>query len=144
MPTITPQDGGLTAGIAGKSSDTINPPAEELFTGDAPAVFTTEHTVANGENLAALSVVGFDSNGELVMAVQEDEASPIKPIGVLVYAVDATGGAAKGHVYRSGCLNPDLLVWDASYDTDAEKAAAFEGSPSPTQIITRKIATLAV
>ena len=31
----------------------------------------------------------------------------------------------------------DALVWDATYDTDAKKAAAFEGSVSPTIFVSK-------
>lgn len=141
---ITPQNGDLTAGIAGQYSETINAPANSLLTGDTPAVFTTDETVLSGENLEALTVVGFDANGKIVPAVEASEASPVQAIGVLVYAVDATAGDAACHVYRGGVFNPDELVWPATYDTDAEKAKAFEGAPSPTQIVIRKIQTLAV
>jgi hypothetical protein len=138
---ITPQNGDLTAGIAGKYTEVINPGPEALLTGDQPAVFSTDETVLTGQNLAALTVVGFDANGKIVPAVQADEVSPIQAIGVLVYATDTTAGDAVASVYRAGCFNPDALVWDASFDTAAEKAKAFEGAPSPTQIIIREIQT---
>lgn len=146
MP-ITPLNGHLTAGLAGQYSETINPPVDELFTGDTPAVFDTVETVLTGQDLASLTVVGFDSNGKIVPAV-EGGGTPIQAVGILMYATDtsATGlnADAEAHIYRGGVFNPDLLVWDASYSTDALKAKAFEGAPSPTQIVIRKIATLAV
>lgn len=40
-------------------------------------------------------------------------------------------------VIRSGHLNMNALVWDTSYDTDAKKAAAFEGSVSPTIFVSK-------
>lgn len=42
-------------------------------------------------------------------------------------------------VYRSGHFNVDALVWDASFDTLAKKLAAFEGAPSPTNILVGKV-----
>ncbi|MEP2533558.1 head decoration protein [Shimia sp.] len=142
--TITPNNGDLTAGIAGQYAESINPEAEALVTGDVPAVFSTDETILSGEDLEALTVVGFDGNGKIVPAVAADGGTPVQAIGVLVYAVDATGGDAPGHVYRGGMFNPDMLVWDASYDTDAEKATAFNGAPSPTQIVIRSITTFSV
>ena len=47
-------------------------------------------------------------------------------------------GDVNGQVWYSGCFNMDALVWDASYNTDAEKAAAFAGAPTPTTIIVAK------
>jgi hypothetical protein len=40
-------------------------------------------------------------------------------------------------VIRTGHLNMDVLTWDTSYDTDAKKAAAFEGSVSPTIFVSK-------
>jgi len=139
MP-ITPTNGDLTAGIAGQYSETINPAPDALLSGDTPAVFTTEHDVKAGEDIEALTVVGLDSNGEIVPA----EHGVTQAIGVLVYAVDASSGSERGQVYRAGCFNPDALVWPARYDDDAKKKDAFAGAPTPTQIIIREIATLAV
>ena len=136
--TITPQNGDLTAGVANHYAENVLPEGEALITGDVPAVFATEEIVTSGENLEAYAVVGFTA-GKLVPAT-----NAIKAVGVLVYAVDASGGDAVGHVYRGGVFNPDVLVWDATLNTDALKKAAFEGSPSPTQITLRKIQTLAV
>ena len=146
MATITPQNLDLTAGIAGKSQDTIVRDTDPLLTGDLPAPFTEEVTVVSGQNLAALTVVGFDANGKITAAVRGsvDPADDIQAAGVLVYATDASGGDVAGHIYRAGCFNPDLLVWPASFTTDAQKKVAFHGAPSPSQIVIRKIATLAV
>lgn len=65
-----------------------------------------------------------------------------KAAGVLMYPVTTGGSGDKlvARVLRSACVNPDRLVWDASFDTDAKKYAAFEGSPSPTQFVLRKLA----
>jgi len=139
MATLTPVNGDLTAGIAGKSEDILNPRVPALVTGDFPQVASTDENVAESQTLEALTVVGFDSNGRIVPAVLGG-GSPIAPIGVLAYAT-TTGVGVSGvyaGVYRTGVFNPDLLVWDASFSTDAEKAKAFEGAPSPTQIIIRK------
>jgi len=142
MP-ITPENGDLTAGIAGVYTETINRAPDALLTGDNPKVFSTDETVLTTQDLAALTVVGFNADGKIVPALigSVDPADDIPAIGVLVYATDTTGGDRVASVYRSGCFNPDLLVWPASYDTDAKKAKAFEGAPSPTQIIIRKIQT---
>jgi hypothetical protein len=69
----------------------------------------------------------------------------VKPIGVLVAAADATGVATmRAKVWRGGVFNPDLLVWHADYTTDELKRLAFEGSPTPTQVVIRKPATMTV
>lgn len=138
--TITPQNGDLTAGLASQYSEAINAESEALVTGDVPAVFSTDETLLSGGDLAALAVVGLDGAGKIIPAVLGTTAA----IGVLVYPVDASGGDTAGHVYRGGVFNPAMLVWDATYDSDAKKAAAFNGAPSPTQIVVRSIQTLVV
>ncbi len=139
--TITPQNGDLTAGIAGQYSEDVSPALDALTTGDHPAVFTTDETVLTGQVLAAWTVVGFDGAGKIVPA----NNTTVPAVGILVYPTDTsatgTNSDATGAVYRGGCFNPDLLVWDVAYSTDALKAKAFEGAPSPTQIITKKIQT---
>jgi hypothetical protein len=66
-----------------------------------------------------------------------DEAG-VKAIGVVAHASTVDGSGGNVQVFYQGCFNQDALVWDASFDTDAKKQAAFIGSPTPTQIIVRK------
>ncbi|RWF33711.1 MAG: hypothetical protein EOS45_01910 [Mesorhizobium sp.] len=42
-------------------------------------------------------------------------------------------------ILRSGCLAKHMLNWPASFDTDAEKFAAFAGAPTPTNIVVREV-----
>lgn len=88
--------------------------------------------------LAQFTVVGLDGSNEIVAAdiSDVDPANWIVPIGVLAHAVAANDGRA--HVWYQGAFNMDALVWDASFDSDAKKLAAFFGAPSPTQITVAK------
>lgn len=147
--TITPQNGDPLAGVAGQYSEQITREGDPLVTGDVPMHGVSgEYTVLTGQELAAYTVVGFNADGKIVPAEtgNADSADDVQAIGYLPYAVDTsatgTNADAVGHVIRSGCLNPDILVWDSSFDTDAKKAAAFEGAPSPTQVVLRKVQTL--
>ena len=96
--------------------------------------------LAASKTLAQFTVVGLDASGKLVAATYNaTPASAIKPIGVLAHA--ATSGASdavNGQVFYSGCFNVDALIWDATFDTEAKKLAAFQGSPTPTTIIVAK------
>lgn len=131
MATITPQS-HLTSGIAAQSGDEILADQVDIYGGDIPAVFATQETILTGQTLAARTVVGFDGAGKIVPA----EAGVVDAIGVLPYAVDSTAGDIVGEgIWRGGNFKPSALVWDASYNTDALKAKAFEGAPSPTQIV---------
>lgn len=64
------------------------------------------------------------------------------PIGVTTAPVKASATDQRVAAFRSGCFNPEALTWHASYDTDAKKAAAFRGSPTPTNILIRKFASV--
>lgn len=139
MP-ITPVNGDLTAGMPGHYTETINQSPDPLVTGDVPALLLTDELVGPSKTIPAMTVVGFDTAGLLVPATYNvTPASAIKPIGILAYAVATTAGQTLAHapVYRMGCFNPDRLIWDATFTTAALKYKAFEGSPSPTAIITR-------
>lgn len=140
---LTPKNGDLTAGLAGQRSETIGASPDPLITGDVPAVSSDIYGVNADEVLAENEVVGFDGDGYLVPAV----LGTVAAIGVTKYGADATGaadGAVYAEVWRTGVFNPELLVWDATYDTDAKQKAAFEGAPTPTAIYVRKPTTMTV
>lgn len=143
MAIINPRNGDLTAGVAGQSSDVINASPDPLITGDAPALSTEPLPVAATQVLAARTVVGVDASGNVIPAVM----GTTDAIGFIMYAINTTGaaaGAVEIEVVRQGVFNPDLLVWDASYATAADKRGAFRGAPSPTAIIIRKPTTMSV
>ncbi len=88
--------------------------------------------------LQQFAVVGLE-DGALVLATHDDDPEvAIKPIGVLTqHVVGKSDGTTTVPVFYSGCFNPDALVWDDSFDTEEKKRAAFEGSPTPTQVLIR-------
>ena len=139
MVNITPQ-AHLRGGIAGQSADTILPDQVDIVGGDKPEIFSTVETVLTGQEIAALTVVGFDGAGKVVPA----NNSTVAAVGVLPYAVDSTGGDVGAEIWRGGNFKPEALTWDAGYATDAHKAKAFEGAPSPTQIVITPQRTFAV
>ena len=63
---------------------------------------------------------------------------------VVAVTTDGTTNYKGAPVYRQGVVNPDALVWPASYDTDAKKFAAFDGAPTPTDIIVRRPKTMSL
>lgn len=137
---ITPKNGDLTAGVAGRWTETIDAEPALLVTGDAPAQASMPLPAAAAQTFAAREVVMFDVNGQIVPA---EEGTPA--IGYVVYAnTSATTAGQLIEVMRQGVFNPDALVWDASYDTDEKKRLAFEGAASPTSIILRKPQTMTV
>jgi hypothetical protein len=123
------------AGVPYQWEQEINPGYVPLITGDQPALVTMDLVVAASQTIAALTPVGFNGSGNLVPAVNGTTAA----IGILVAAVVSGSGTTKGApVYRAGCFNPDAINWPASYDTEAKRMNAFEGAPTPTQIVMRR------
>ena len=101
---------------------------QELFTGSFPR-HTEPHTIAAGQTLAALSVLGrVTASGELKLSAAAATDGSETPVAILLAPVDTTGGAALAPVYLAGCLNPDLLVYGAGHDAASVKAA-FLGTP---------------
>jgi hypothetical protein len=118
-----------TAGVASLQTEAFD--TQELITGDTP-ITTLPMTVATATvSVAALpanSVVGYDVSGNLVKAVYDGAvpANNIYAIGITVSDVPMGLTLPSVSVRRSGCFNPNLLVWGASYTTDAIKKRAFE------------------
>lgn len=130
------------AGIPAQWTESLADSDVALITGHEPAILTVDHPVADSQTLSALEVVGFNASGELVPAEYDATyaSAGVRPIGVAIIAITtATPASQPGlPVYRAGCFNPDALVWDASFDTDAKKFNAFAGAPTPTNIIIRR------
>ena len=103
-----------------------------LINGDEIAVAYENLEAAAGEAIGYLAPVALDGSGLVVPATAGTPA-----IGVAMFEVIAGATARTVSVLRAGVLNPDAIEWDASYDTAAEKAAAFRGAPAPTNIIVK-------
>jgi hypothetical protein len=114
-----------------------------LLTSDYPPLKSFPMPMAASQTFQQFEVVGLNASGQLVPATwNATPASAVKPVGVVTQAV-ASGSGEAGKtvpVWFSGAFNQDILVWHSTFDTDAKKATAFSGSPSPTQITVRKAA----
>jgi|GEM_PF-618904 len=109
------------------SSDTESQSHNPIVLGGSPV--TENGTLVSGQDLADYTVLGrITASGKLAAADQDASDGRENPIGVLVHAVDASGGDKACQFYTGGTLNADLLVWDAGY-TAAMQAAAFDNSP---------------
>lgn len=134
-------DRSFNAGVPSQGSDSFAVLPEGMIVGEYPAQFVQDIPTAFSQTLAAYTVVGLNAAGEVVAATwNATPASAIKPIGILMYPVTtgASGAKPAARVLRSGCVNPDRLVWGATFDTEAKRLTAFEGSPSPTHFVLRK------
>ena len=131
-----------SAGIPGQWSQDISATDPALVTGHEPGLLTRDMVFATDQDIPALTPVGYNGSNELVPAVtgSVDPQDDIAPVAVTTIAVvtSGVGGEKAAPVYRAGCLNPDALNWPVSFDDDAKKFAAFEGAPTPTNIVLRR------
>lgn len=117
------------AGIPNSGHDTITVPAM-LVTGDYPPLRAESETFGQSLTYAAYTVVGkVTAGGAIIKSVQSAVDGSQNPIGFLAVAVaTGVGESAKGAVYKSGVVNPDVLVWDATWNTDELKRNAFKAA----------------
>lgn len=109
--------------IAGSGSDTFT--VEQLLAGDSPVV-TQEITVASGENLAIHTVVGRNSTTNKIEVWDPTATDGTKvPVGILAFAVNASGGDKAGVMYVGGTFTFDQLVVPNG-QTLASVQAAFD------------------
>lgn len=104
----------------------------DLLLSDTPTFFTEDMTLAASQDIALYEVVGVDGSGNIIPAV----SGTTEAIGIAAGAI--TSGVGENptiQIIRGGHFNADMLVWDATYNTDALKIAAFRGADTPTQIV---------
>lgn len=112
--------------LASSSTDAFTP--SQVILGDADVV-TKSVTVVSGQTLAALTVVGvITASGKYAVCNLAAENGTEVPAGILVNAVNASGGDKDGTVYLGGDFNIAALVWGASFTTAVLKNAAFLGT----------------
>lgn len=104
----------------------------DLIASDTPSFFTMDMILAASQDIALYEVVGVNGSGQIIPAVLGTTAA----IGIAAGAIESGEGENPTiQIIRGGNFIGDKLVWNAAYDTDAKKAAAFAGAPSPTQIV---------
>lgn len=105
-----------------------------LVAGVEIAIAYEDLTVAADQDLAALTVVTLNFDGELVPATKNDRA-----IGFLAVPVrTAAGETATANTVRAGVFYPEGLIFDESFETVADKMSAFRGADAPTNIILKR------
>jgi len=113
---------------SGPDTQTYTP--YQLLAGDTPLVATAPDTLASGQNLAQNTVVARITASGLLTVLTPGAATGAEiAVGILAYAVDASGGNSACVIYKAGCFNAAALVWPAAIDTLAERQAAFDKSP---------------
>jgi Bacteriophage lambda head decoration protein D. len=60
----------------------------------------------------------------------------IAPVGILTAAVDTgVGESVEVDVFRNGTFNGNALNWHESFNTEAKRERAFEGTISPSLVV---------
>lgn len=122
--------GGITN--EGSSSTT------QLFTAE-DEVKTKPAIVLTGQDLAFGRIVVYDANDKLVPwdpANADAAIAARRPVGVIATAINTAAPAGDRHaeIYVGGCFNPDLLIWPASLNTYAKRAAALDKAGAPFRV----------
>lgn len=124
-------------GIASFASETFGNEQEPRF-GDAPATVTNvTFTPTAALTLPLYAVLNLAGSAMAVWNAVRDSGCANYILAAGINGA-ASGVPATVPVYRSGHWDMGALVFHSSYDTDAKKKAAFEGSLSPTIFIGKK------
>ena len=135
MANIQSLDGAQRWEKPFKSTDTVLPAAVDFISGDFPPAMGFPMVVEVGATITVGMVLEDNGSGALQPAVF-GSGNPV--LGVALSGVTAAAANRSVLLARTGVFDPALLTWDATFDTDAKKLAAFEAAPSPTQIVLRK------
>lgn len=124
---------------SGKTDETYTP--EQVIIGASDVINKLE-TIASGAAVAALTPLGrITASGKLIKSVRTAEDGSQNPVAI---SIEAVAGAASAdvatQVYVAGEFNVDALQWDASWTTDAQKLAAFNG----TTVVVKKLGYSAI
>lgn len=123
-------------GLANFESETWGNVPEHLYSDTPPVAEQTVSFTASGADLTInfLDVLATDGG-----AAAQDGASAADRANYIAAAtiVIPDGETKTVPVYVAGHFNMDALNWASTYDTDAKKAAAFQGSVSPTILVSK-------
>lgn len=124
-------------GIAGFATASYDGPLEPRFGEGVPTTTDVAVKSTSGITLPLYSVVNVAADGEITLAVIASGASNAQYITAepIVLAAAATGSMP---MYRGGYWEQSALNWDATFNTDAKKKTAFQGSVSPDIFIGKK------
>lgn len=107
----------------------------QLFAGESDIV-TSQGALVTGTAYVAGQVLGrITASGLFAKHAPAASDGSEKAIAILAYDVATPTSLKKEAIYVGGVFNMDELVWAAATDTDAERAAAFDG----TNIVAQKL-----
>ena len=123
-------------GIAGFAKESWGNKQNWQF-GDTPALTTqVVQFTASGDDLEIGFLDVLNGAGALADYNATPDAGTADYIAAMPITI-ADGDTASVSVYVMGHFEMDALTWDSTYDTDAKKAAAFQGSVSPTIFVSK-------
>lgn len=126
-------------GKASAVSETFNP-ANALILG-GPIQTMSATLLDPNADVGAFAVLGrITASGKLTVCDLDAEDGSEVPYAILMYALADPGADATVQVYRAGKFNMGALTWHASFNTEAKKLKAFDGT-NPQTIYIGKPAT---
>lgn len=142
--TLNDTAANLAAAInAGAGSGTVygaGTLANEFVTASvASAVVTvTAKVVGTGGNAITLAETG-DNIAVSGATLANGTAATSNAYGILATAVDIPAGvSAQVPLYKAGHFDGNALVWGASFDTPGKQKVAFEGTKTPSILVSHK------
>ncbi|BCE02918.1 head decoration protein [Marinicellulosiphila megalodicopiae] len=92
---------------------------------------THSDTIKSGEGVLVRGTVlaRETASGHLVPAEKGGAGGIGNASKILTHDIDATSEAITCPVYSGGGFDSNLLTWDASFSTDADKLTAFDAKP---------------
>jgi len=102
---------------------------DNLIASNTPAIANEPGILILGQNLIRGAVVGrIALSGKLTECNNAAIDGSQTPVGIMVHAVDATAADKACVIYKAGAFRKSEMTWHASFDTDPEKDAAFDGT----------------
>jgi len=124
-------------GVASFNSETWGNDPEFLISHTPPVAWTYISVSASGSDVTITLFDVLAADGSAADQAGMTEAAQANFIAAMSVVVP-DGSTKQVPVFTAGHFDQDALTWDASYDTDAKKKAAFQGSLSPTILIGKR------
>lgn len=114
----------LLAGSSSTSNTVDNLIAGSKQPDTKPGVLIT------GQNLARGAVIGrITASNKLTLCDLGAADGSQKAIGILVHTTDASAADKQCQYYTGGTFRDSEMTWHASFDSQAKKNIAFDGTP---------------
>lgn len=123
-------------GLANFESATWGNIPEHLYSDTPPVAEQTVEFTADGDDLEITFLDVLNASGGAAAQAGGTEALQANYIAAATITIP-DGETKSVPVYVAGHFNMQALNWPASYTTDAHKKTAFQGSLSPTILVSK-------